>query len=212
MHKIALNPPSEIELAEIDVNFLHTTLFGFPAWIIYAAVTLVLGGVLLTMYGSKKSPRKKRPKKSGSTEGAVQDFMSTMRLSDTQRIDRLHRVVTLMVGERADFKDLSFGRLPKLAVTFDGVEQARGQNFAHIKLELGGAAADCGASVKELDENDFLVPSASPDDQRCSIHYVSGKGDAVSFLQVKVQKIDPIERSVAVDVLHLRGRQAAQAR
>jgi hypothetical protein len=36
-----------------------------------------------------------------------------------------------------------------------------------------------------------------------------GKGDAVSFLQVKVQKIDPVGGSAAIDVLHLRGRQAA---
>jgi hypothetical protein len=192
------------------VNFPSTALSGVPAWGIYAAVAIVLGGVLLKMYGSKKKPSRKKPaKQSVADDGVVQDFMSTMRLSDTQRIDRLHRVVTLTVGEKADLKELSFGRLTKLAVVFDGVEHARGQDFARIKLELGGASADCGVSVKELGDNDFLVPRAAPDDQRCIIHYMSGKGDAVSFLQVKVQKIDPIERSAAIDVLHLRGRQAA---
>jgi len=209
VHKIAVNALSAIKLAEIDVNFLHTMLFGFPAWGIYAAVALVLGYVLLKIYWSKKTPRKKQRRQSGGADGAVQDFMSTVRLSDTQRIDRLHRVVTLVIGEKVDLKDLSFGRMSKFAVTFKGVEHAGGQDFAHIKLELGGAAADCGKSVDELGENDFLVPHATPDDPRCSIHYTSGTGEAVSFLQIKVQKIDPDERSAAIDVLHLRGRQAA---
>jgi len=210
MHKIAIKPQLQLSLSEIDVNALDTTLFGFPAWGMYAAITLVLSGVLLKMvWSKKKSPRKTRRSHFFGLVGPVQDFMSTARLSDTQRIDRLHRVVTLTVGERADFKDLSFNRLSKLAVTFGGVEQSGGQDYAHIKLELGGAAAECGASVTELADNDFLVPRSTPDDPRCSIHYTSAKDDAVSFLQVKVQKIDPVERSVAIDVLHLRGRQAA---
>ncbi|HYM36495.1 MAG TPA: hypothetical protein VET48_13940 [Steroidobacteraceae bacterium] len=135
--------------------------------------------------------------------------MSTMRLTDTQRIDRLHRVVTLTAGQSADLKDLSFGRLTKLSVAFDGVEHARGQDFAHIKVELGGATANCGASVEELSDNEFLVPRATTDEQRCSIHYICGKADAVSFLQLKVQKINPEQKSAAIDVLHVRGRRAA---
>jgi len=198
------------------VNFFDATLFGFAAWQVFAAVALVLGITLLLMIKGRKAPRRgakrKAPGRAADADddsGAVQDFMSTVRLSDTQRIDRLHRVVTLAAGEKADLKDMSFGRLPKFSVSFGGVEQARGQDFAHIKIELGGASADCGASVRELGDNDFLVPRATPDDQRCSILYMSGKGDAISFLQVKVQKLDAVERSASIDVLHVRGRQAA---
>ncbi len=197
------------QLTEIDMSFLTTTYFGIPAVVMYAAAVLLLSGVALKVYWLKKKPARKRQRMKSGGDGAVQDFMSTMRLSDTQRIDRLHRVVTLKVGQKADLKDLSFDRIPKLAVTFGGVEHARGQDFARIKLELGGASADCGLSVKELGDNDFLMPRAMPDDPRSSIHYMSGKGDAVSFLQVKVQKIDPVERSAAIDILHVRGRQAA---
>jgi hypothetical protein len=195
------------------VNFLNTTIFGSPAWLIYAIAALFLTSiVLLKIYFSKAKPQpKKRRKRSSGSDDAVQDFMSTMRLSDTQRIDRLHRVVTLTVGQKADLADLSFGRLPKLIVSFGGVEQARGQDFARVKIELGGATADCGTAVKEVADNDFLLPRALPDDQRCAIHYMCGTGDAVSFLQIKVQKIDPVARSAAIDVLHLRGRQAAAA-
>jgi hypothetical protein len=192
------------------MNILNSTLFGLPAVGVIATAALILSGVLLKWVWPKKATaQKKRSRRPASNDGGVQDFMSTMRLSDTQRIDRLHRVVTLAIGEKADLKELSFDRLPKLSVSFNGVEHARGQDFARIKLELGGATADCGQSVKEVGDNDFLVPRAAPDDPRCVIHYMSGKGDAVSFLQVRVQKIDPVERSAAIDVLHLRGRQAA---
>jgi hypothetical protein len=207
VHKIAVNPFSD-PFAEIDVKFFHTSLFGIPAWGICAAAALIVGGILLKVFWPTKSPRKARRAWFGDS-GAVRDFMSTVRLSDTQRIDRLHRVIKLTVGEKVDLNDLSFGRMSKLAVTFKGVEHSHGQDFAHIKLELGGAAAECGKSVEELGENDFLVPRAAPNDQRCFIHYTSGKGDTVSFLQIKVQKIDSVERSTAIDILHLRGRQAA---
>ena len=110
--------------------------------------------------------------------------------TDTQRIDHLYRNVLLKVGEQADLKDLTFGRLPRFRVAFAGIEQASGQDFAHIKLELGGVAANCGSAVQELGENDFLVPRGAPGDEHCSIHYTCGKTDAVSFLQVKVAKLN----------------------
>ncbi len=197
------------------MNFFGATLFGIAAWQLYIAVALVLSFALLTFHRRKKVPVNGSAGKGPASKGsrrvakAVQDFMSTVRLSDTQRIDRLHRVVTLTAGQKADLKEMSFGRLSKLSVALTGIEQARGKDFARIKLELGGASADCGASVKELGENDFLVPRATIDEQRCSIMYVCGKPDAVSFLQVKVQNLNPVEGSVSIDVLHVRGRQAA---
>jgi len=190
------------------VNSLNNSVFGLPLWVVLAAVAIAAGFVLVKIFASKKNPSAAKQRRKKSSDGSVKDFMSTMRLSDTQRIDRLQRVVTLKIGEKADLKDLSFDRLKKFVVTFGGLEQTRGQDRARIKLELGGAIADCGAFVTELEDNEFLVPRAS-DDQRCSIHYSSGSDDAVGFLQIKVNKIDPVDGSVALDVLHLRGRQAA---
>jgi hypothetical protein len=130
-------------------------------------------------------------------------------LTDTQRIDHLHRNVSLKAGEHADLKELTFGRLSKLRVAFAGVEHSSGQEFAHIKVELGGATADCGKSVQELGDNDFLVPRAANGDQHTSIHYTCGQKDAVSYLQVKVLQIDALKQSASIDVLHVRGRRAA---
>ncbi len=130
----------------------------------------------------------------------------TVRLTDTQRIDRLHRIVNMKSGEYADLNDLTFGRLPRLRLVLKGIENESGQDFAHIKIDLGGATARCGDAVKEIMENSFLVPKVSTDEQRSSILYFCGKPDAVSFLQVKVKQLNAVDHSAAIEVLHVRGR------
>jgi hypothetical protein len=197
----------------LPVNFLNETLFGFTAWRIYLAAALFLFFVGFVVWRVLVAKRGGGTATAGGKPAKLKKFadkvMSTIPLTDTQRIDRLQRVVSLKPGQHADLDDLTFGRLPKLRVAFRGIEHTKGQEFAHIKIELGGATASCGASVEEVGDNDFLVPRASGDDQRSAIHYMCGKSDAVSYLQVRVRKIDIAEGSASVDVLHVRGRKRA---
>jgi hypothetical protein len=202
------------------VNLFHVTIFGFTAWRVCAATVLVLVYVGLRFHWRQEEQRRAgaerttgaQANKSAGSNGSTlrtRKERAPVDLTDTQRIDHLHRSVSLQVGEHADLKELTFGRLPKLRVAFAGVEHSSGQEFAHIKVELGGATADCGKSVQELGENDFLVPRTANGDQHSSIHYTCGKSDAVSFLQVKVLQFDAAKKSVSIDVLHVRGRRAA---
>jgi len=192
------------------VDFLNATLFGFTAWRIYLAAALLLFFVGFVIWRVRTTkPRSGSGGAAGNAKKFAEQHMSTIPLTDTQRIDRLQRVVTLKAGENADLSDLTFGRLSKFRIAFAGIEHAKGQEFAHLKLELGGATAGCGASVEEIGDNDFLVPREMGDDQRSSITYMSGRADAVSYLQVKVKKIDIVEGSAAIDVLHVRGRKRA---
>jgi hypothetical protein len=188
---------------------LQATWFGIDAWRICSVAALILGYALYMLFrrgGKQGSEKKKIRAESGEL---VYTDAPTIRLTDTQRIDRLHKVVSLKRGEQADLVDLTFGRLPKLRVLFHGIENERGQDFAHIKIDLGGASAGCGDSVKEITDNSFLVPKAANDEQRTSILYFCGKADAVSFLQVKVKQLNPVDQTAAIDVLHVRGRWAA---
>jgi hypothetical protein len=193
------------------VNLLDVTVFGFAAWRIVLVVTLLLSYAAFKIHSMRRTKVSPvgAPGRASGEPGLVYTNAPTVRLTDTQRIDRLHRLVSLKAGEEADLKDLTFGRMPQLRVAFTGIEHERGQDFAHIKVDLGGAAAGCGADVKELKENHFLVPRALPDDQRSCILYFCGKPDAVSFLQVKVRRLDAVEQCAAIDVLHVRGRWAA---
>jgi hypothetical protein len=197
------------------VNFFHTTIFGFTAWRICSAAALLVLYVLLRIYWSKAEA--KRCTEAAKRTRAEPNAPTTrnwkerppVNLTDTQRIDHLHRHLSLKAGEHADLKELTFGRLPRLHIAFAGVENSSGQDYAHIKIELGGATADCGNFVQELGENDFLVPRGTQGDQHCSIHYTCGKSDAVSFLKVNVSQFDAAKQSASIDVLHVRGRRAA---
>jgi hypothetical protein len=192
------------------VSVLDVTWFGIAAWRLGLVATLLLSYLIYKIHGARTANSVPTTVKLRAESGElVYTDAPTVRLTDTQRIDRLHRIVSLKAGENAELKELTFGRVPQLRVGLVGIEHDSGQDFAHIKIDLGGAVAGCGDSVKELKENNFLVPRAALDEQRCSILYFCGKPDAVSFLQVKVRQINAVDQSAAIDVLHVRGRWAA---
>jgi hypothetical protein len=202
------------------LKLLDLTILGFTAWRVVAATVLLLLYAFLRIYWHKQEVRRQtaasapdlaaRNATPGTPKPRKWKEKPPVDLTDTQRIDHLHRYVSLKAGEQADLKDLTFGRLSKFCVAFAGVEHASGQDLAHIKIELGGATAACGNSVQEVGDNDFLVPRAAHGDQQhCSIHYTCGQKDAVSYLQVKVLQLDAAKQSASIDVLHVRGRRAA---
>ena len=193
------------------MNLLDATLFGFTAWRVCLAGALLLSYAVYKFLWLPRSVMPDEPSEADADEipAVAYSDAPTIRLTDTQRIDRLHRIVSLQVGQNADLNDLTFGRLSRLRLEFKGIEHEAGQDFVHLQVDLGGPAAGCGSLVQELAENSFLVPRAAPDDQRSLILYFCGKTDAVSFLQMKVRLINAVERSAAIDVLHVRGRWAA---
>jgi len=205
-----------IHAIETCLQLLDLTIFGFTAWRLVAATTLFVLYALLVFHW--RTQETKRQNEAAAISPVVPNAPKARKwkekppvdLTDTQRIDHLHRYVSLKVGEQADLKDLTFGRLSTFRVAFAGVEHASGQDLAHLKVELGGATADCGNAVQEVGDNDFLVPRAAHGDQQhCSIHYTCGQKDAVSYLQLKVLQLDAAKQSASIDVLHVRGRRAA---
>jgi hypothetical protein len=139
----------------------------------------------------------------------------TVRLGESQRIDRLHKVLSLKVGEHDDLLDLTFDGIPRLRISLASVEQiAADEKFpaardcARIHLELGGAIAGCGALVKEVAVNQFWVPQATADEQRCSILHFHGKDDIVNFLRIKVLRLNVEQATADIDVLHVSGHWA----
>lgn len=194
---------------ELLVSVFEITWFGVAAWR-WCVVALLFAAYGLYLYHGRRKEASTDVVPASTPVARRLEYAEapTIRLSDTQRIDRLHRIVTLKTGEHANLKDMTFGRLPQLRVILKGIDHDAGQDVANIEVDLGGAVANGGAAVKELKDNHFLVPRATLDEQRCAIHYFCGRSDAVSFLQIKVRRIDPVEGSAAVDVLHVRGRWA----
>ena len=139
----------------------------------------------------------------------------TIRLGESQRIDRLHKILSLKSGEHHDLLDLTFDGIPRLRISLANVERtAADEKFptardcARIHLELGGAIAGCGALVKEVAINQFWVPQATQDEQRSSILHFHGKDDIVNFLRIKVLRLDVEQSTAEIDVLHVSGHWA----
>jgi hypothetical protein len=139
----------------------------------------------------------------------------TVRLGESQRIDRLHKVISLKSGEHDDLLDLTFDGIPRLRISLASVEQIaadekfpKARDCARIHLELSGAIAGCGALVQEVAINQFLVPQATQDEQRSSILHFHGKDDIVNFLRIKVLRLNVEQSTADIDVLHVSGHWA----
>jgi hypothetical protein len=194
-------------------------LFGF--WPICLVVVAVACAIWIGVRRRRQANVAKRDstlrtRRSDAAPALVYTEAPTVRIGDSQRIDRLHRVVSLKEGAHADFLDLTFDRIPRLRVALVGVEHVAAddhklaaQDYARIHVELGGAIAGCGALVKEVGANQFLAPCATQDEHRCSILHIYGKEDSVSFLRIKVLSLNTAEHSADVDVLHVCGQWAA---
>lgn len=184
----------------------YTTACG-ASWPILLAAALVLLGVWLGKRARVSDTRTDRTtavivSDHTPTAGLVYDDAPTIVASNSKRVDRLHRILTLSIGEQVDLLDLTFDRMPRLRLSFGGFEE----DYARIAIELGGAIAGCGSLVKELAPNQFLVPRAVQEEQRASILHFHGKGDAVNFLRVKVIQLHREAHTVDVDVLHVCGQ------
>ena len=188
------------------MELLKYTTLGGASWLILLAAALVLLGVWLGKRARAGNVRDKRalgaPDVDPTASGLVYDDAPTIVASTSKRVDRLHRALTLSVGEQTDLLDLTFDLVPRLRLTFSGFDG----EYARIEIELGGAIAGCGSLVKELAPNLFLVPRAVQEEQRASILHFHGKGDAVSFLRVKVTQLHQDKHTVDVDVLHVCGQ------
>jgi hypothetical protein len=192
---------------------------GVPAWLVFVgliAAAAALWAVFRRWRRTRSSPTLDLVAAPSAPQPVVaRGDTPTIRLGDSQRIDRLHKVISLQAGEYVDLLDLTFDQIPRLRITFINVERVEGdeqhpapRDCARIHLELGGAIAGCGALVKEVAVNQFLVPRATQDEHRCSILHFHGKDDLVNFLRVKVLNLDSERQSVDVDVLHVSGQWA----
>jgi len=136
-------------------------------------------------------------------------------------MDRLHRMVSLTVGEHVDLLEFTFDHIPRLRITLVAIEKIGSEKiatddhntlpveYARMQIELGGDIAGCGSLVKEVGINQFLVPRATQDEQRSSILHFDGKGNAAGFLRIKVLRFNTADQSVEVDVLQVYGQWAA---
>ncbi len=83
----------------------------------------------------------------------------TARIVDSQRVDRIRKIVRLTAGEFVDILENRGAPIPLFRVTLKHILTDGDAPAARIFVEYGGTALSCGPLVQELVHNDFVLPS-----------------------------------------------------
>jgi hypothetical protein len=125
----------------------------------------------------------------------------TVRVPDSQRVDRRRKIVRLAAGEHVDILETLEGLEPRFRITLKSV--VRMADAAHIAIQFGGTRVSCGPLVQEKSTNEFIVPRALGDEPRSSIFYFYEKGSSLDFMRIKVRSLDATAGTAELDVLQV---------
>ncbi len=127
----------------------------------------------------------------------------TVRVVDSQRVDRVRKSVRLAIGEHIDVLENRGSPIPRFRVTLKNVLTDGDAPAARIFVEYGGTALSCGPLVQELGHNDFVLPRTARDDPRTSVVYFHERGDALDFMRIKLRAIEA--NTAEIDVMQVSG-------
>ena len=129
----------------------------------------------------------------------------TTRVADSQRVDRLRKVLRLTPGESVDIVEPRAGLPPRFRIRLKRIVDCEGGAVAHIAVDFGGAAVSCGPLVEEVAFNQFALPRASRDEPRNSVYHYTESGDALEFMRIKLRAVDAAANWAEIDVLQVAG-------
>jgi len=129
----------------------------------------------------------------------------TVRVVDSQRVDRVRKTVRLAVGESVDILEDHGAPIPRFRITLKGLLTDGEAPAARVFVEYGGTALSCGPLVQELAHNDFVLPRTTRDDPRTSIVHFHERGDALDFMRIKLRDIEPEANTAEIDVMQVSG-------
>jgi hypothetical protein len=125
----------------------------------------------------------------------------TVRVVDSQRVDRRRKIVRLAAGEHVDILETHERLEPRFRITLKSV--VRMADAAHIAIQFGGTRVSCGPLVQEKSTNEFIVPRALGDEPRSSIFYFYEKGSSLDFMRIKVRSLDATAGTAELDVMQV---------
>ncbi len=125
----------------------------------------------------------------------------TVRVAESQRVDRRRKIVRLAAGEHVDILETPEGMEPRFRITLKSV--VRMADAAHIAVAFGGTRVSCGPLVQEQSTNEFIVPRALGDESRSSVFHYFEKGSALDFMRIKVRSLDTAAGTAELDVMQV---------
>lgn len=129
----------------------------------------------------------------------------TVRVADSQRVDRTRKVISLRAGEALDLLPNAAGLPPRFRITCKGLVDGSDLEAAQIVIEFSGAQLSCGPLVHETGFNEFVIPRASRDEHRSSVFYYYERGDSLEFMRIKLKSADLSRGTVELDIMQMHG-------
>jgi len=129
----------------------------------------------------------------------------TVRVVDSQRVDRLRKVARLQVGSHLDVLETRVGITPRFRITLKGIDQRAELETAHIGVDFGGAEVSCGPLVHEVAYNEFILPRVSREEPRSAVFHYYENGDSLDFMRIRLRHIDTQARTAEIDVMQVSG-------
>lgn len=129
----------------------------------------------------------------------------TVRVADSQRVDRTRKIVKLRAGESVDVLPSVVGLPPRFRIRCKNLVDGSDLEAAHIAIEFSGAQLSCGPLVHETAFNEFVIPRATRAEHRSSVFYYHERGDSLEFMRVKLKSADLASGLVELDIMQLHG-------
>jgi hypothetical protein len=133
----------------------------------------------------------------------------TVRVVESQRVDRRRKIVRLAAGEHVDILETPDGLEPRFRITLKSV--VRMADAAHIAIAFGGTRVSCGPLVQEQSTNEFVVPRALGEESRSSVFHYYEKGSSLEFMRIKVRSLDAAAGTAELDVMQIAAHWPAAA-
>lgn len=138
--------------------------------------------------------------------GIVYNDAPTVRVVDSQRVDRLRKVVRLRPGEFVDVLETRLSTTPRFRVTLKSLVSLHDADAVHILVEFGGTPVSCGPLVQEVASNEFIVPRAAREEPRSCVFHYHEHSDTLDFMRIKLRSVDMQSGSAELDMMQVSGR------
>jgi hypothetical protein len=128
----------------------------------------------------------------------------TVRVVDSQRVDRIRKIVRLAVNESVDILETRGSPVPRFRLTLKEVMKDA-TPAVRLVVEYGGTPLSCGPLVKELGHNEFLLPRVAREEHRSAILHFHERGDALDFMRIKLRGVEAASNVAEIDVMQVSG-------
>jgi hypothetical protein len=129
----------------------------------------------------------------------------TVRVAENQRVDRVRKLARLAPGEYIDVIENRGSPVPRFRVTLKSISQQDDAPTAHILVSFGGTQVSCGPSVRELGNNEFVLPRAGRVEPRTSVFHYHERGETLDFMRIKFRGVDAESGAAEIDVMQVSG-------